>query len=158
MLTKDLIQREANKYLRYKDMLPEIQLCEIVKFRKEVEEAYKRVEKSVIVAFVDYDPYKDLEEMTKDINDNGLMEVSALFNNSNLLEGELNLKFRATHDYFHYLLQQPFDFKGELNVYKATKFLHSSDIGKRMLYSEIVLQAAYCTYFGGFPKTQKVII
>lgn len=162
MKTTDLIQREANKYLRYKDQLPNIPLCEVVNFRKEVEETYARIEAASIaplnILFVDEDPYKDLGEMTNDIRNFGRMKVSTLYNNSGLLPGNLNLKFRAVHDYFHYLLQQPFDFKGELNVYKATKFLHSSDIGKRILYSEIVLQAAYCTYFGGFPDKQKVII
>jgi len=103
------------------------------------------------------DPYENLAEMTGEIRTNAVMLVGKLHNESQLLPGDLNLKFRAVHDYFHYLLQQEFDFKGELNVYKATKFLHKSDIGKRILYSEIVLQAAYCTYFGTFGK-QKVII
>lgn len=158
MSTKDLIQKEANKYLRYRDCLERIPLCEVINFRKEVEEAYNRICGQVVVCFVGHDPYKDLEEMTYDIKINNHLEVSNLHNDSNLLPGELNLKFRAVHDYLHYLLQQPFDFKGELNVYKAQKFLHESDIGKRILYSEIVLQAAYATYFKGFPDKQKVII
>lgn len=163
MKTTELIQREANKYLRYRDCLERIPLCEVVKFRKEVEEAYDRITHknlglSLKVIFVTGDPYANLEEMTNGIESGNILRISSDHNNSALLPGDLNLKFRAVHDYFHYLLQQPFDFKGELNVYKATKFLHQSDIGKRMLYSEIVLQAAYATYFNGFPQTQKVII
>jgi len=166
MTTIALIQREANKYLRYKCVLDTIDPYEVGQFRMEIDQAYNRIPKDIpcfdgsidnFVVFVDYDPYKDLSEMTEDIQDNEVLKVSSLHNDSRLLPGDLNLKFRAVHDYFHYLLQQPFDFKGELNVYKATKFLHKSDIGKRILYSEIVLQAAYCEYFGSFGK-QKVII
>lgn len=157
MKTIDLIQREALKYERFKCQLTLIAPEEVEQFRSEVEQAYERLPKDLAIIFVDKDPYPDLFNMTRDIQDCNRMDVSSEHNESQLLPGDLNLKFRAVHDYFHYLLQQPFDFKGELNVYKATKFLHKSDIGKRILYSEIVLQAAYCTYFGTFGK-QKVII
>jgi hypothetical protein len=174
MTNKQLIQREANKYLRYRCVLDTIDPYEIGQFRMEVDQAFDRlpvnkyhwvygegedytVDHGLQIQWVDFEPYKDLEEMTKDIKDDRL-RISKLHNDSLLLPEGLNLKFRAVNDYFHYLLQQPFDFKGELNVYKATKFLHKSDIGKRILYSEIVLQAAYCEYFGGFPEKQKVII
>ncbi len=157
MKTEQLIQREALKYERFKCQLTLIPLAEIEQFRSEVEQAYERLPKDLDISFVAREPYENLREMTLDIQFAGLMCVSNLHNTSELLPGDLNLKFRAVHDYFHYLLQQEFDFKGELNVYKATKFLHKSDIGKRILYSEIVLQAAYCTYFGTFGK-QKVII
>jgi len=159
MTNKQLIQREANKYLRYKCVLDTIDPYEIGQFRMEVDQAFNRMflPETIIPLFVDYDPYPSLKELTHGVETTRILYVSSLHNDSRLLPGDLNLKFRAVHDYFHYLLQQPFDFKGELNVYKATKFLHKSDIGKRILYSEIVLQAAYCEYFGTFGK-QKVII
>ena len=157
MKQSDLIQREAIKYERFKDQFTLIPAGELEQFRAEIRAAYIRVALLLDIQFVEHDPYKDLEQMSGHITESGCMFVSKLNNESQLLPKELNLMFRAVHDYFHYLLQQEFDFKGELNVYKATKFLHKSDIGKRILYSEIVLQAAYCTYFGEFGK-QKVII
>lgn len=159
MKTSELIRREALKYERYKDQLDQIEWVEVETFRREVELAFERINHEFPdIQFVSGDPYKNLSELTTDIMDNGVMLISTDNNNSKLLWGNLNLKFRAVHDYLHYLLQQPFDFKGELNVYKAQKFMHSTDIGRRILYSEIVLQAAYATHFGYFPSKQKVII
>lgn len=170
MKDSDLIKRNALIYERYKCQLDMIDWKEIEQFRLEVEQAFDRINYFInpginggiygraLVQYVDLDPYISLEQMTEDIKSNERILISTLNNDSVLLPGELNLKFRAVHDYFHYLLQQPFDFKGELNVYKATKYLHKSDIGKRLLYSEIVLQASYCTYFNGFSDKQKVII
>lgn len=154
-----LIQKEALKYERYKDQLDSIPVEEVEQFRNEVTDAYQRLVFSLPAGFFwfeDFDPYENLEQMTFDAI-RGHMKISMLNNNSKLLPGTWNLQFRAIHDYFHYILQQPFDFKGEYNVYKATKFLHASRIGKRILYSEIVIQAAFCTYFGSFGP-QKVII
>lgn len=179
MKTKQLIQSLALKYERYKDQLDQIDPVEINLYRKDIEQAYDRlpkpvghyehhldgygghdeyVEKGFRVEFVDGQPYQTLKEMTDSILNDDVLFVSKDHNESTLLPGELNLKFRAVHDYLHYLFQQPLDFKGELNVYKTQKFFHSTEIGKRILYSEIVMQAAYCTYFGKFATKQKVII
>lgn len=158
MRNDELIKRNALIYERYKCQLDTIDPKEIEQFRLEVRLAYNRIANLLDVQFVGNDPYPDLERMTSHVDHTGILLVSKLHNDSNLLSETENLMFRAVHDYFHYLLQQPFDFKGELNVYKATKYLHKSDIGKRLLYSEIVLQASYCTYFNGFSDKQKVII
>lgn len=165
MKTQELIKQCALKYEIYKDQLETIDAGEIAQFRQEIEDAYERIfeltetfVRGLRVLFVTGQPYDNLEQMTNGIRSSGVLRISSDNNESRLLPENLNLKFRAVHDYLHYLFQQPFDFKGELNVYKAQKFFHKSEIGKRILYSEIVLQAAYATYFGGFPSQQKVII
>jgi len=156
------VQRDALKYERYKDQLPLILQDEIDLFGIEVHEAFERIftgdQLGLTVSFIKGNPYNSLAELTSDIKEKYWFDVSEDNNDSLLLPGKLNLQFRAVHDYLHYLYQQPFDFAGEYNVYKAQRYFHSSKVGRKILYSEIVLQAAYCTYFGKFSDKQKVII
>jgi hypothetical protein len=151
-----LIVKCAYKYYRYKDQLPDISQSEIDLFRAEVEQAFNRI--PITVEFVPVDPYTNLAEMTADIEQSKRMQITSLHNESMLLPGVSNLHFRAVHDYLHYFLQQQFDFNGEYTVYKAQKALHSSKIGRKILKSEIVLQAAYCTHFGTFAAQQKIVL
>lgn len=161
MKTSELIRTLAIKYERYKDQLGGIPAHEIEQYRLDVHTAFNRVTSlvgGIKVVYVSGQPYKGLEDMTSDITVTGCMNVSTEFNDSKLLPGVLNLQFRAVHDYLHYLFQQPFGFSGELNVYKCQKYMHLTEAGKRILYSEVVMQAAYCEYFGKFADGQKVII
>lgn len=150
------IKGNAIKYMRFKDQLATIDPKEIEQYRSEIKEAYSRL--WVQIEFVEHDPYKNLEEMTRGIHQTNTLFISNLNNDSALLPGTLNLFFRAVHDHLHYLLQQPFDFEGEYKVYQAQKLMHKSKIAKQILYSEIVLQAAYCTYFGKFADKQKIVL
>lgn len=178
-IMKEMARNNAVKYQRYKDQLDQIDLKEIEQYRKEVREAYFRIPKrwenlgdklfskedietanfsvAEYLIFVDFEPYQNLEEMSIDIA-NGQFLVSGLNNDSKLLPGDLNLMFRAVHDYLHYILQQPFGFAGEYKVYQAQKHMHKSRIGRQILFSEVVLQAAYCEYFGTFAPTQKIVL
>jgi hypothetical protein len=69
------VKKNALIYLRYKDRFEDIDIKELTLFQQETEQAYKRLNSPVLgrfseeplVQMVDYDPYKDLEEMTKDI-------------------------------------------------------------------------------------------
>jgi len=82
---------------------------------------------------------------------------------------ETNLKFRAVHDYHHALASVDFTFKGEYDAYHfGSNRLHqwASDEclpeewereADRVLFSEIVLQAAAFFILGDFPETQKVV-
>lgn len=155
---QNLIKGNALKYLRFKDQFDQIPEKEVVQFRHDVEDAYYRIHHAITIEFVAYDPYDNLEEMTREIDTYRLMKISTLNSESLLLPDLLNLKFCAVHDYLHYLLQQPFDFRGEFNVYKAQKYMHTTKMGRQILYSEVVLQAAYCTYFGKFADKQKVVL
>jgi hypothetical protein len=160
------VKKNALIYLRYKDRFEDIDIKELTLFQQETEQAYKRLNLPIrgryteeqFIQMVNYNPYKNLEEMTKDVEDNNRILISTLNNDSQLLPGYLNLQFRAVHDYLHYLLQQPFDYTGEYKVYQAQKHVYKTKLRRQILYSEIVLQAAYCTYFGKFADKQKVIL
>lgn len=154
----DKIQHLANVYARFKCNFSELPQSEIDRFRNEVETAFNRISKLINISFVGTDPYKDLAELTNDIDANKQMLISFENNNNKLLPDQLNLKFRAVHDFLHYVLQAEFDFNGEYQVYKAQKYMHKTETGKKILFSEVVLQASYCTIFNKFPEVQKIVI
>jgi hypothetical protein len=157
---KNLMKGNAIKYMRYKDQFDTLAKEDIEQYRRDVENAYERINafQGATILFVEGQPYKNLEELTVDIFEWETMKISKDNNDSVLLPGDLNLKFRAVHDHLHYLLQQEFDFAGEYKVYQAQKNMHKSKIGKQILYSEVVLQAAYCEYFGRFADKQKIVL
>lgn len=155
------LRKDALKYLRYKDMLDEVPEEVVEGYRALTGHTYNIIPTRLNVEFVSYDPYKSLQELSKDIKDNGKLLVSSLNNDSRLLPGNLNLKFRAVHDYLHFKHQLEFNYHGEREVYKLQKTLYYAkyySLFKKMLYSEIVLQTAYKEYFGKFAEKQKVII
>lgn len=154
MSNEDYIRKNAIIYQRYKDQFDQIEWVELNQFRLEITQAFETI--PCVVFYVDRQPYKDHHELTADIKA-GRMLISKDHNNSKLLPGELNLKFRAVHDYLHYVLQAPFTAVGEIKVYGTQKKLHCSPIGQKILFSEVVLQACYAEYFGTFGK-QKVIL
>lgn len=123
----------------------------------EIEEQYLKVLRTgLVVYFVNYDPYKDLDEMTKDIKTKNLLKISQLHNTHPLFTLEQNLRFRAIHDYVHYTNQSDFSLEGEYKTFLAQcRTCRPESIPA--LYTEIVLQAAHMEYFGTFP-VQKLFI
>ena len=107
------------------------------------------------VFFVNYDPYKGLEDMTKDIK-RGLLKISQLHNVHPLFTEEQNLHFRAIHDYTHYKAQSDFSLEGEYKTF-LEQSRHCLASSVPALYTEVVLQAAHMKYFGAFP-IQKLFI
>lgn len=107
------------------------------------------------VFFVNYDPYKDLQGMTKDIK-RGLLKISQLHNVHPLFTEEQNLRFRAIHDYTHYKIQSDFSLEGEYKTF-LEQSRHCLASSVPALYTEVVLQAAHMQYFGTFP-IQKLFI
>lgn len=150
------VRKNALIYQRYKDQFNEIKLCELLTFRNEVNKAYATI--PVTVEYVSGQPYANHLELSKDIKENNLMRISKDFNESILLPDILNLRFRAIHDYLHYILQAPFTAYGEIKVYNLQKELHSEGISQKILFSEVVLQACYAEYFNEFSSTQKVVL
>jgi hypothetical protein len=158
MTNEQYIRKNAQIYERYKDNFDEIPDIDIREFRYEVNQAYFNINKAIDVQFVDGQPYASVEELTMDIRANKRMRISHDHNESRLLPGMHNLYFRAVHDYLHYILQAPFNAEGEIKVYKLQKKCHVSEISKQILFSEVVLQACYCEYFGKFAEFQKVVL
>lgn len=99
----------------------------------------------------------DCHGMAEAWEKDGLLLISTMYNDSRLLPGELNLKFRAIHDYIHLTKDYGCDYIGEYNTFlEQCKGL--SSYACRVLYSEIVLQAAYCIHFGNFASFQKIVL
>ena len=156
MENSDYIRHKAVVYQRYKDNFDELTALEKTEFRTEVEQAFKLL--PVRAVFVDFNPYSNVKQLSNDIVHNNRMLISAEHNESRLLPGNLNLKFRAVHDYLHYVLQAPFTASGEIEVYKLQKKFHKEGISQQILFSEVVLQACYQEYFGKFAEVQKVVL
>ncbi len=150
------IRKNALIYQRYKDQFDSLTPSELLQFQDEVEQAFTCV--PITVKYVSGQPYANCEELTKDIQVNKVMRISTDFNDSKLLPGELNLKFRAVHDWLHYTLQAPFTAIGEIQVYKYQKKHHSVGLMQDILFSEVVLQACFCEYFGTFAAKQKLVL
>lgn len=100
------------------------------------------------VFFVNYDPYKGLEDMTKDIK-RGLLKISQLHNVHPLFTKEQNLRFRTIHDYAHYSIQADFSLEGEYRTF-LEQSRHCLASSVPALYTEVVLQASHMVYFGEF--------
>lgn len=152
--TNQIIQDNAIIYQRYKDRFPELTRKQLTQYRFEVAVAFNKLPCNV--DYVNGQPYTSVEELTVDAR-KGIIKISRDFNDSKLLPGKLNLEFRAVHDYLHYTLQAPFTAAGEMEVYKLQAKLHN-DFSKKLLYSEVILQACFAEYFGKFIETQKIVL
>jgi hypothetical protein len=86
-----------------------------------------------------------------------ILLISADNNNSELLPNNLNLWFRAWHDYIHIENNYLFGFEGEFYAY-LKHIENQSDLFKQVLFSEIVLQTAYFETFNKFAEFQKVVL
>lgn len=150
-----IIQDNAIIYQRYKDRFPELTREQLIQYRFEVAVAFNKI--PVRVQYIAGQPYQNVDQLTSDISRNNLMLISREFNDSKLLPGKLNLEFRAVHDYLHYTLQAPFTVAGEIEVYKLQAKFHN-DFSKKLLYSEVILQACFAEYFGRFIETQKIVL
>lgn len=92
------------------------------------------------VEFVDYDPYPTVESMTSDLGASKVMKISAL-NNDALLDPEVNLMFRAIHDFDHCLNRASFSLEGEIEAGKRFLARCNDRLGRAFLFSEIIAQA-----------------
>jgi len=158
MTNEQYIRKNAIVYERYRDEFNTLSPEEIMEFRSETANAFNRIPVNINVQFVDGQPYEALEELTFDIRFNKQIRISSDHNESRLLGIERNLEFRATHDYLHFILQAPFTTEGEIKVYHLQKKLYATELSRQILFSEVVLQACYCEYFGKFASHQKVIL
>lgn len=106
------------------------------------------------------EPYKDAADMTKRVNDEGVMYVSTLFSD-NLASGwtpKENWIFRAVHDYIvHIGGHHDFSLRGEIGTYnRHAKLVPPAALPA--LFSEVVGQVAYFLVRGKFPSPQKACV
>lgn len=118
--------------------------------------------------------YKDSSELFDDIAQNNHVYVFSLYNEHPLWCEEINQKFRAVHDYRHHFESGKsslgFSLYGEFEAYQKAKtdlhdylWRHESvptleiyPTLDKILFSEIVLQAAVRHYTGEF-AAQKIV-
>jgi len=97
----------------------------------------------------------DLPEMLATLHSTGDLLISIAHNDHPFLEGFVNAKFRAVHDWHHVVTGADSSFTGELATFEhAAK--HAPKEIKWMLFSEIALQAAACIATGRF-QPQKLV-
>lgn len=124
---------------------------------KDVERFFRLLQSKVTVEFVDYDPYRNAEELAQDVRENRRLRVLKLYSEHPFFTEEQNWKFRAVHDWFSHLLgHTPFSPKGEISAYNVHAKMFSR-AALPALFTEIVGQVAYLHIKGSFP-VQKVAI
>lgn len=151
--TQSEIKKYAIAYERGKDSLQTISADTIKELHEYINREFKPIEN--ITEFYSKDvPCNEMRAIYTEI---GILAISAINNNSELFPNELNLKFRAIHDYIHLTKNFGCDYEGEyLTFLEQSKGL--SKEAKQVLFSEIVLQACFFLHFGFFPKKQKIVI
>lgn len=145
------IRTNALTYERYKGVTvnPEI----VSELHDYINRSFRKL--PVPVQFVDIE--LTCEDMRRTYHDTHVLAISSLHNNSDLFPGLLNLKFRAIHDYVHLTKGYACNYEGEYRTFlEQSRGLSYG--AKQVLFSEIVLQACYCLYFGAFPEKQKVVL
>jgi hypothetical protein len=113
------------------------------------ERLYKQIiGKGIDVQFVDDDPYTTRNEMANDVNENGVLKITKLFNEHPYFTKEQNLKFRAVHDYYtHIICNQDFGLRGELKAYNTHARLAPVE-ALPALFTEVVGQVCYAIVNG----------
>ncbi len=109
------------------------------------------------VEYVVGQPYKTAAEMTEDVRQKGVLKISTDFNNPVVLSPQDNFYFRATHDSHHILGGWDFSWEGELAACQYFCTLTNNSLYHRILFSELILQAASCLHLGGFTE-QKLVL
>ena len=122
---------------------------------------------NVDVVFVDHDPYESAEQMLDDVRKTGVMKISSLFNQPEYFGPELNLQFRAVHDYYAHMKASSqaadaltgFTYEGEIRAFNN----HAALLGKTAkalpaVFTEVVGQASVYFYTGNFPDQKLVTL
>ncbi|WP_156093081.1 hypothetical protein [Planktothrix serta] len=111
-----------------------------------------------LVEYVAGQPYKTASEMTEDVRQTGVLKISTDFNDPVVLTPEYNLFYRAIHDSHHILGGWDFSWEGELAACQYFCSLTNNRLYHRILFSELILQAAAYLYLGDFPQEQKLVL
>ena len=145
------------------DKAPSIQRDEVWRWKKlarHIEKMYRRMLSRVKVEFVEGQPYDNVKQMRREVEDSGTLYISTDFNEHTIFTPEQNLKFRTVHDYVVHILggdQGPdFSRRGEIRAYNLHKRMVPPDTWPA-LFTEVAAQACYVNNRGVFPE-QKVAI
>ena len=97
----------------------------------------------------------DPTQMLIRLEETGQLLISSANSDSPWLTKKENVRFRAVHDYHHVRYGLSFDTDGEFMAFMAASAEAPKEI-HWILRSEIWLQAAACSFFGGF-QAQKLV-
>jgi hypothetical protein len=152
-MNKD-IAHYAGVYRRYKDQYSQLSVEVVEELHEYVNSQYQ-----LIPCIVNFVPQllDDYEVVKRGYTEKGVLNISTLNSNSRLFPGDLNLRFRAIHDYVHLRNNLDFSYEGEWQTW-LIQSRHLSTEARGVLFSEIVLQASYALYYGSFPEYQKIIL
>lgn len=154
---ENIIKEQAIFYLRAKDLTSQVTNDKRNSLIYWNNKAFDFVESAVKVEYTSNDPYESVNDLILDVKTNGKMLIYSGHNNSSIFPAEDNLRFRAVHDFFHFILNEPFTYEGESNVYEYQKRWYSEDTWN-ILKSEIVYQTAFAVYYNKFPDQKLVLI
>ena len=99
----------------------------------------------VNILFVSYDAYKTSKEMFADIDENNTLKIWSGGEPHELM-ADVNLKFRAIHDYFgHYVGRNNFSYKGETEAYKTHSAMFSP-LANKALFTETIGQNSWFNF------------
>lgn len=147
MITKDLAIEIANQW----DALPSTVFnkeleASYIAFKSEVEQQYKELSKLITIIWTNKDPYKSSAEMFHDVSYWNRLLVYTEGEPNKFMYGEINIKFRAVHDYYgHFVNLYGFNFEGEtLAFYAHAKMF--SPLACKALISETIAQNCYFNF------------
>lgn len=103
----------------------------------------------------DYPPFQGWQDMAAYAENTGCMPVYDQHWPSYWTRRE-NAMLRAVHDHHHIQAEAGFDFAGELKAFAHQASSTDDPIHRAVLFSEVVLQAAYHHAYGSFPVQRLV--
>lgn len=153
---KNLINKLGTMYAEMPNNFNQLTASEIKEIRQIITDKFLDLPCNVSFEYgnIELDNFEYVKKVYKTEN---VLLISADNNNSELLPNNLNLWFRAWHDYIHLENNYLFGFEGEF--YAFLKHIENqSDLFKQVCFSEIVLQTSYFETFNKFAEFQKLVL
>ncbi len=114
-------------------------------FAREIEIQFDVLSDILDVEFVSEDAYKTSKEMFTDIEQNEKLKIFSGGEPHELM-ADVNLKFRAVHDYFgHYVGKNNFSFAGETAAYVQHSKMFSQ-LANKALFTETIGQNSWFNF------------
>jgi len=131
--------------------------------KKHTVKTFPKIRSRIKIEFVDGQPYETAEEMMQKVKASKTLLISRDFNQAGYFGPEVNLMFRAVHDYFAHMNAsfkqrvRSFGIGGELEAYnKHLAFIGCQSKAVSAVFTEVIGQAAHFMHFGKFPN-QKLV-
>lgn len=157
---KNLIKELGNLYTNTPEQIGQLSVAQIQAIRDIITHEYRKIRLKYEVVFESGNSdLEDFEKIKARFETTGVLAISSDHNNSPLLGEDVNLFFRAWHDFIHITNDFPFGFEGEFNTFLKHIDGYEDVAGYvEVLFSEVVLQTAYFETFGDFYEDQKVVL